>query len=443
MEPTAYKESLEATAAKLLAMREELFEAIFQIAITDELREWSATIEVGETYSISKELLESCADTNVQLLTTLLTAIERTCDSLLNINKLDINDILPNSPQQSMNPSEQAALLEVGKKEDLPASRVFAECMLPASRYACFLYAEYWLTGHMPVAKLLEALRAVDSPEVAIWQYCHSSLVERLPRTRELMARGIPFIKEFADYLVRNERSQYRPVNWLSSLTREIHQAAAKDIDFFFAEIAATIMGGLVIQTPTTAFRITELEFYCQRPTHQDQRLNHHDPYVHGEAEQLKHLHWYFNKATSLDLTFGDEDTKSYGGILVRGLCALTPENNFKQSPTYPYFIGPQVATRALVASWGSALEGATELKLQNNPEPFDLTGSLWTTPRVGLKSLAEDEREAQPYSSRPYRFLADKGYLKRLPGKEKLCQELKMDAPTTLEILGYKPAWL
>ena len=92
MSPEPYKQSLSDAVAKLMDIRELLFDVTFQVAITNELKDWSDTVDVGEVHTISKELLESCDDTNVQLLTQLLTHVEKTCESLLNLNNLELED---------------------------------------------------------------------------------------------------------------------------------------------------------------------------------------------------------------------------------------------------------------------------------------------------------------------------------------------------------------
>ena len=94
MSPDPYKQSLTDAIAKLIDIRELLFDATFQVAITNELKDWSDTVDVGEVHTISKELLDSCSDTNVQLLVRLLTSVEKTCESLLNLNSLDIAENL-------------------------------------------------------------------------------------------------------------------------------------------------------------------------------------------------------------------------------------------------------------------------------------------------------------------------------------------------------------
>ncbi|OGX88596.1 hypothetical protein [Hymenobacter glacialis] len=92
MSPDPYTQSLNEAVAKLIGIREALFEATFQVAITNELKDWSDTVDVGEVHTISKELLDSCSDTNVQLLARLLTNVERTCETLLNLNNLDVEE---------------------------------------------------------------------------------------------------------------------------------------------------------------------------------------------------------------------------------------------------------------------------------------------------------------------------------------------------------------
>ena len=333
----------------------------------------------------------------------------------------------------------QIDALKEGKAAHLPASRVITQAELPSSLYTYFLYDECWLTDLASLPELLDGLRVANSPELGgfICQYYHTALAERLPKTRYLIEQQVPFAAEFSEYLLAIDRRNHgRPKEWLHHLTQQIHEAQPEDIDYFFTEIAATLQHQLVVRTESKTFRITELEFYYHS-------RNHPDPYVHKGAEQLKHLHWYFNQATSLDLTFGDRDTNSFGGILLRGLQLLSTDPTDEVTPSYPYLMGPQLLTRALVASWGSALQGATYLGLEENPSPTEAPAAAWRTARVGLSFRPDEEDQARPYLARPYRFLADEGYLSHLKNKENICQQQNMDADTVRRILGYKPGWL
>jgi len=90
--PDPYKESLSAAVTRLIEIREQIYDTTFQVAITGELKEWSDTIEEGDSYTISKEVFGGCSDENVRLLVRLMTAVEKTCDSLLNFNNLEVEE---------------------------------------------------------------------------------------------------------------------------------------------------------------------------------------------------------------------------------------------------------------------------------------------------------------------------------------------------------------
>jgi hypothetical protein len=47
MPTEAYRSSLADAVARLVAIREQLFDATFQVAVTNELKEWSDSIPVG------------------------------------------------------------------------------------------------------------------------------------------------------------------------------------------------------------------------------------------------------------------------------------------------------------------------------------------------------------------------------------------------------------
>ena len=92
MDTSDYEDSLQQAAAALVDIREQLFNIVFQVAITGELKDWAESVDVGETVTFSKEMFEGCGDANVQLLTKLLSEVELTHDSLLNLNNLHSED---------------------------------------------------------------------------------------------------------------------------------------------------------------------------------------------------------------------------------------------------------------------------------------------------------------------------------------------------------------
>ncbi|MCC3154588.1 hypothetical protein Q3A66_16355 [Hymenobacter sp. BT770] len=330
--------------------------------------------------------------------------------------------------------TRQIQALEAGKAANSPAIRTLAQAELPASVYASFVYNEYWLTGQATIDELLATLKAASSDLGGPLCYLpHKTLAGRTAQTRELLAQRVPFITEFGQHLTYLERGS--PLEWLAYLTQEIHKAEPEDVDYFFTEIAATLQHEIVIRTATADFRITELEIYYNG-------RNHPDPYVHKGPEQLKHLHWYFNKASSLDLTFGDQESNSFGGILLRGLEQLPLEPTSEPASAGLYTSGPRNIVRTLVANWGSALYNSFHFGLANAPAPIPRPKQPWRTQRFGLV-LRADDTSANPYFARPYRFLTNESYLKQLKNKEAICQEQQLDADTAYRILGYKPSWL
>lgn len=87
-----YSENVATTASTLREMRETLFRDIFSIVMSGEMKEWNDSVKIGESFEFDKRLFEACDDYNVQLLTKLLTEIENTYDSLVNINNLKLNN---------------------------------------------------------------------------------------------------------------------------------------------------------------------------------------------------------------------------------------------------------------------------------------------------------------------------------------------------------------
>lgn len=89
MQADHYRETLTETVTKLVDIRQQVFDLLFQVAITGELKEWSDSVPVGEFHNFTKEMFEGSSDTNVQLLVKLLDNAESTVDSICNLNNID------------------------------------------------------------------------------------------------------------------------------------------------------------------------------------------------------------------------------------------------------------------------------------------------------------------------------------------------------------------
>jgi predicted amino acid-binding ACT domain protein len=89
MQKENYREVLSNTVNNLVNVRQVLFDGLFELAIAGELKEWNESVEVGESYTFTKEIFEGCTDANIQLIVKLMNKVESTCDSLCNLNNID------------------------------------------------------------------------------------------------------------------------------------------------------------------------------------------------------------------------------------------------------------------------------------------------------------------------------------------------------------------
>lgn len=151
-------------------------------------------------------------------------------------------------------------------------------------------------------------------------------------------------------------------------------------------KVAGTLLNEYVLIVANNPFRLFEIEFYYHSSVHPD-------PFVHKHSQQLTKGRWYFHKKGAIyrpgiyrgvDLTFGDEDSKTYGGILIRGI--VNPENQ------KDYVYGPAKCVDHIRESIGHGIEevddkAATKsecphlyLEKKELPEEQVISG-----PRVGL----------------------------------------------------------
>lgn len=100
-----------------------------------------------------------------------------------------------------------------------------------------------------------------------------------------------------------------------------------KHIQEQFEKVAGMLLNGFALVVSGTEYRLYEIEFYYYSDIHPD-------PFVHRHPQQLSKGRWYFHKKGALyrpgiyrgvDLTFGDDELQTYGGILIRGI--VNPDN--------------------------------------------------------------------------------------------------------------------
>ena len=84
----SYTEAIKDTVSVLVEARQKLFDQLFELSVTGELKEWADGVPVGEDHTFTKEIFDGLNDTNIQLLMPLLLKIETTTEKLCNINGL-------------------------------------------------------------------------------------------------------------------------------------------------------------------------------------------------------------------------------------------------------------------------------------------------------------------------------------------------------------------
>jgi hypothetical protein len=186
-----------------------------------------------------------------------------------------------------------------------------------------------------------------------------------------------------------------------------------------FEKVAHILLNEFILVISGKQYRLFEIEFYYHSPIHPD-------PFVHRHSQQLTRGRWYFHKkgfislsgiCRGVDLSFGDKTTKTYGGILIRGI--VNPENQ------KDYVYGPAKCVNYFRKNLNIILEEtdnriATEKKcpqlfLREAKLPKE---SVMSGPRVGL-TVRTGENLSHMFRYKHYRYLT----FPRLPhrGKEVL----------------------
>lgn len=252
-----------------------------------------------------------------------------------------------------------------------------------------------------------------------------------------------------------------------------------KNIEEQFSEIALQLFNNWALVTPKSKYRIIEIEFYyCNctssnvedHPNHMpleygipysiedkfQSGFSHNDPYTHCIGNQYKNDFWYihsFKNSSSLkggsrkgiDLTIGNENEYSCGGILIRGLRDLS--NN-------SYINGPSKVVDKMIEDLGKnkVSEIASILDLpatdKNNEiylEHFEFNDTkvekneIVKSQRIGLKKKSDD---SENFFEKKYRFIIELNISNKIKDKENIVKSRLLENLITKEeaknMLGY-----
>lgn len=173
-----------------------------------------------------------------------------------------------------------------------------------------------------------------------------------------------------------------------------------------FLHAAKLLMNESFLKIDQNEYRVIECEFYYWSKNHQDCYI--HDYTNGGNAEQKKFGTWYPHPS-GIDLTFGNIDDATAGGILLRGSRRLD-NNEILSGPINLRKPMLRDGDKNVMGSFGhlSEIEDAFDNSIccvvENNDHVVDKR--ILTSTRVGLPERKEDRNNEM--KDREYRFIAD-----------------------------------
>jgi 3-methyladenine DNA glycosylase Mpg len=217
----------------------------------------------------------------------------------------------------------------------------------------------------------------------------------------------------------------------MSELSKLLSQEGKKkyaEIEKWFDEIAYQLMNYYCLKVGDSEYRITECEIYYNDKESPDSV--HPDPFVHGELQQLTNGNIYFH-GLGIDLTFGSEEQRIFGGILIRGIRNL--------DETKKHTSGPYNLIVELFSAFGNVLKKKPSFFIEAK-ELADLVEKPIKAARFGLNKKIENNE----YRDKPYRYIVEitkeHDFVLRSQIVNKLYKENKISKEITLSILNYTP---
>ncbi len=184
------------------------------------------------------------------------------------------------------------------------------------------------------------------------------------------------------------------------------------DSDDFTRE-ADILLNQTYLKINDHSYRLVEIEFYLKN-------IYHPDLYVHSNPEQLLKNKFYFHRFGNgtykagtfkgMDITFGDTDTDTYFGILIRAIL---------DTETDKLIEGPCNVVNHILSKYDCdsimALTKNSALSIQKNKLDFVLRRTaqfvpepLYVGPRIGLSEKYE------VFQTQPYRYVIFRNRIKK-----------------------------
>lgn len=348
----------------------------------------------------------------------------------------DLDNIIANLKQSAtdylLSPVKtEGQILEDAIQQGFAPEKVLPELGISAHVYTLFVYREILLAKKDHPLSVLEALRLANNPKtlnsLGIVGLSKKLSDEEIKILNYLKSKGIKYLDQYiASYQFDANKEEIK-YNQLSEFWNDLNGGFDfRTLEDKFTALTHYLMNYLCLVVAGQAYRITETEIY-----YFDEN-NHPDPYVHCASEQLHAGNWYFN-GFGLDITFGDNEKKIYGGILIRGIMKLD---------IYPRYIsGPSNVLKEVFSNIGNIIfsDGGIYLRELHEEVIREIEEEPIRSSRIGLTKKNDDTGN---YAEKKYRFIVGINYFHKFKDKEKIVRllliENKINRDEAQKIMGY-----
>ena len=334
-------------------------------------------------------------------------------------------------------------ILEDAIKYKQEAHTVLPELNIEKHIYTYFVYDEILMKGKDSPAQVLLDLEMTKKGNylnlLGIIALSATFGNEEALMLRQLKDVGFKYLDEYLEAVRLDDYIDKSEFNSAEEFWNELNgEFNSNNYTEKFSTLADYLLNQLVLNVGRHLYKIIELEIY-----YFNNAINHPDPYVHKDNQQLTTGNWYFN-GFGLDITFGqnnsDNDTNKnvYGGILIRGI---------KRVGNQPKYIsGPANVLKEIFSKMGDIITKNNGIYLSENNNNFDANTTkpnMIQSTRIGL-SHNQNEDSNKVYLEKPYRFLTDLTPQHKFKDKEKVIIEQykksKIKREEIKTILGYLP---
>jgi hypothetical protein len=191
------------------------------------------------------------------------------------------------------------------------------------------------------------------------------------------------------------------------------------DIEILFYECAEKFLNNSILQVKNKRYRICEIEMYYYNDKHPD-------AYTHCDELQLEYNKFYphrFKNKTykagtykCMDIVYGDKNTKTFFGILIRSIKDIDADKDCEQI----FFTGPCISVNEILKQYNMT-EFSDFMKKYDINKEFKIIDynleheDIFIGPRVGLGDKYSD------YKEKKYRYATHIKQIKKQKIFEKL----------------------